>query len=89
MKEQPITDNRPLMNDAELTQLEAEFIERYKGSEQHPIRTLLKFYKGQYHLLVLSAICYIIKKSPQWLIPIITANLINLVVSQPEDMMLS
>ncbi len=86
MKDQPITDNRPLMNDAELTQLEAAFIERYKGSEQHPIRTLLRFYKGQYHLLVLSAICYIIKKSPQWMIPIITANLINLVVEQPADM---
>ena len=84
----PEEDNRPLMNNHELTQLEKEFIERYKGSEQHPIRTLFKFYKGQYHLLVLSAICYIIKKSPQWLIPIITANLINLVVDRPADMML-
>ena len=87
MKDQPITDNRPLMNDAELTRLEAEFMERYKGSEKHPIRTLLKFYKGQYHLLIFAAVCYIIKKSPQWMIPIITANLINLVVVQPEDMM--
>ncbi|MBE6807800.1 MAG: ABC transporter ATP-binding protein [Ruminococcaceae bacterium] len=75
------------MNDEELTQLEAAFIERYKGSDQHPIRTLFKFYKGQYHLLILSAICYIIKKSPQWLIPIVTANLIDLVVEQPADMM--
>ncbi len=88
MKEQPMTDNRPLMNDQELTALEAKFIQRYKGSEQHPIRTLFKFYKGQYHLLILSAICYIIKKSPQWLIPIVTANLIDLVVDRPADMML-
>ena len=44
-------DNRPLMSDEELTALEAEFMERYKGSEKHPIRTLLSFYKGQYHLL--------------------------------------
>ena len=88
MKDQPITDNRPLMNDEELTRLEAEFIQRYKGSEQHPIRTLFKFYKGQYHRLILSAICYIIKKSPQWLIPIVTANLIDLVVDRPADMML-
>ncbi|MBE6807734.1 MAG: ABC transporter ATP-binding protein [Ruminococcaceae bacterium] len=76
------------MNDQELTALEAKFIQRYKGSEQHPIRTLFKFYKGQYHLLILSAICYIIKKSPQWLIPIVTANLIDLVVDRPADMML-
>ena len=38
-------DNRPLMSDEELVALEAEFIRRYKGSEQHPVRTLLKFYK--------------------------------------------
>lgn len=85
MKQQP-TDNRPLMNDQELTQLEAEFMERYKGSEKHPIRTLLRFYKGQYHRLLFAALCYVIKKSPQWMIPIVTANLINLVVVQPEDM---
>ena len=64
MKDQPITDNRPLMNDEELTKLEAEFIQRYKGSEKHPIRTLLKFYQGQYHRLLLAALCYIIKRHP-------------------------
>ena len=78
--------SRLLMNDEKLSQLELEFIERYKGSEKHPVRTMLKFYKGQYHRLILAAICYIIKKSPQWMIPIITANLINLVVQQPENM---
>ncbi len=78
--------SRLLMNDEQLIQLETEFIERYKGSEKHPIRTMLQFYKGQYHRLLLAALCYIIKKSPQWMIPIITANLINLVVARPEDM---
>ncbi len=88
MKQPTINDNRPLMNDEELTKLEAEFIQRYKGSEKHPIRTLLKFYKGQYGRLALAALCYIIKKAPQWLIPIVTANLIDLVVDKPADMML-
>ncbi|MBR5524016.1 MAG: ABC transporter ATP-binding protein [Clostridia bacterium] len=74
------------MNDAELTQLEMDFMERYKGSERHPARTLLSFYKGQYHRLLFAAMCYIIKKSPQWMIPIITANMINLIVDRPEDM---
>jgi len=88
VKQPTINDNRPLMNDEELTRLEAEFIQRYKGSEKHPIRTLLKFYKGQYGRLALAALCYIIKKAPQWLIPIVTANLIDLVVDKPADMML-
>lgn len=79
-------DNRPLMSDEELVQLEAAFIERYKGSEQHPVRTLLKFYQGQYGRLLFAAVCYIIKKSPQWMIPIITAHMINLVVERPENM---
>ena len=78
--------NRPLMSDEELSTLEVEFIERYKGSEKHPIRTLLRFYEGQYHLLLFAALCYVIKKSPQWMIPIITANLITLVVNQPDNM---
>ncbi len=78
--------SRLLMNDEQLSQLETEFIERYKGSEKHPIRTMLQFYKGQYYRLLLAALFYIIKKSPQWMIPIITANLINLVVARPEDM---
>ncbi|MBR2319200.1 MAG: ABC transporter ATP-binding protein [Clostridia bacterium] len=75
------------MSDEELTALEAEFMERYKGSEKHPIRTLLSFYKGQYHLLIFAAICYIIKKSPQWMIPIVSANLIDLVVDRPDNML--
>ena len=78
--------NRPLMSDEELTALEAAFMERYKGSEKHPIRTLLSFYKGQYHLLLFAAVCYIIKKSPQWMIPIVSANLIDLVVDRPDNM---
>ena len=82
-------DNRPLMSDEELVQLEAAFIERYKGSEQHPVRTLLKFYQGQYRRLLFAAVCYIIKKSPQWMIPIITAHMINLVVERPENMVRS
>ena len=80
------TDKSGLMTDEELIRLEEEFVERYKGSEKHPIRTLLSFYKGQYHLLLIAAICYIIKKSPQWMIPIVTANLINLIVDRPADM---
>ena len=88
MKQPTTNDNRPLMNDEELTKLEAEFIRRYKGSDKHPVRTLLKFYKGQYGRLALAALCYIIKKAPQWLIPIVTANLIDLVVDKPANMML-
>ena len=80
------TDNRPLMSNEELTALEAEFMERYKGSEKHPVRTLLTFYKGQYGKLIFAALCYIIKKSPQWMIPIITANMIDLVVDRPANM---
>ena len=86
MKEQENYEKSPLMTDEQLTRLEAEFMERYKGSEQHPLRTMLRFYKGQYYRLILAALCYVIKKSPQWMIPIITANLINLVVEQPDNL---
>lgn len=47
-----------------------------------PLKTLYHLYKGNYHRLVLSTIFYIIKHSPAWILPIVSANIIN-IVSNP------
>lgn len=49
------------------------------------LRLLFKLYKGHYARLLLGALIYIIKDSPMWVLPIITANVINLVTSPPEN----
>jgi len=49
------------------------------------LRLLLKLYKGHYGRLLLGALIYIIKDSPMWVLPLITANVINLVTNPPEN----
>ena len=46
---------------------------------------MFKLYKGHYGRLLLGALIYIIKDSPTWVLPLITANVINLVTSPPEN----
>jgi len=49
------------------------------------LRLVLKLYKGHYGRLLLGALIYIIKDSPMWVLPLITANVINLVTNPPEN----
>lgn len=60
----------------------------YDSYLRHPgsaLLTLIGFYKGYYHNFVLSAFFYVIKHSPVWLIPIITANIINSITGRAPD----
>jgi len=49
-----------------------------------PFKILYYLYRGNYHRLVLSTIFYIIKHSPAWILPIVSANIIN-IVSNPTQ----
>lgn len=44
-----------------------------------PLRTLVRFYGSTWPHLVLAIIYYVIKQSPIWLLPILTASIIDLV----------
>lgn len=52
--------------------------------ENKPIKTLLSLYKGNFFKLFLSFIFFVIKHSPAWIMPIITANIIN-IATKPES----
>ncbi len=70
---------------------EDRFIEAYMAENPKKIRSLrllLKLYKGHYGKLLLSAIIYIIKDSPTWVLPIITADIINLVTHPPKNILI-
>ena len=45
------------------------------------MKTLCAVYKGSYGKIFLSSVCFAIKHSPVWILPILTANLINLAAS--------
>ncbi len=48
-----------------------------------PIKTLFMLYQGQVKNLLLSFFFFLIKHSPVWVIPVVTANMIN-IASDPE-----
>jgi ATP-binding cassette subfamily B protein len=53
---------------------------RYQG--EHPFRTLWFLAANQRWKFVLAAIIFLIKHSPVWILPLLTANIINVVVGQ-------
>lgn len=64
---------------------ESWFIESYRRHEGHPIKILLSLYRGNYHKFVMAVICFFIKHACVWVLPIVTANIINDVTSQNPD----
>lgn len=57
------------------------FIECYRKYKGHPLRILIGLYKGNYHKFFLAVLFFFIKHSPVWVLPIVTANIINDVVT--------
>ena len=60
------------------------FIECYRKHKGHPLRILFALYKGNYHKFVLAVLFFLIKHCPVWVLPIVTANIINAVTSHSE-----
>lgn len=60
-----------------------EYVESFRENREKPHRIILRLYKGNVKNVILSAIAVVLKQSPCWVIPIVTANIIN-IVSHPE-----
>lgn len=58
---------------------EKEITRIFTGSHGHNLKTLLLLYRGHYPALAGSVFFFVIKHSPTWVIPVVTANLINAV----------
>ncbi|MBE6811145.1 MAG: ABC transporter ATP-binding protein [Ruminococcaceae bacterium] len=72
----------------QIIKTEDKFINAYMSedlSKTKALRLLFKLYKGHYGRLLLGALIYIIKDSPMWALPLITANVINLVTNPPNN----
>ncbi|SDW57537.1 ABC transporter ATP-binding protein [Paenibacillus sp. CF384] len=52
--------------------------------EKSPVKFLIALYRGNFTNLLLSLLFYIVKSSPIFVLPIVTANIIN-IVSQPSE----
>ena len=63
---------------SQVTDVEQRYEEDFKRSRGNGLKTLFFIYKGSYGKLIGSAIAFAIKHSPCWILPIVTANIINL-----------
>ena len=53
------------------------FTEMYRKHQGHPLRTLIALYKGNYHKFFLAVLFFTLKHCCVWVLPIVTANIIN------------
>lgn len=64
---------------------ESWFIESYRRHKGHPIQILLSLYKGNYHKFLMAVICFFLKHICVWVLPIVTANIINDITTGNPD----
>lgn len=64
---------------------ESWFIESYRRYQGHPLKILFSLYKGNYHKFITAVLCFFIKHACVWVLPIVTANIINDVTEGNPD----
>ena len=71
--------------DIDLDASEKALLETFKRNEGNSLKILLSIYKGYYGKLFLSIVFFAIKHSPVWVLPIVTANIINIATERPDN----
>lgn len=61
---------------------------QYRKGKAGNLKTLLNLYRGNAYNLVMTIVLFVIKHSPVWIIPYVTANIIN-IASDPDKHQLS
>ncbi len=64
---------------------ESWFIECYRRYQGHPMKILISLYKGNYYKFVLAVVSFFIKHACVWVLPILTAAIINDVTTGNPD----
>ena len=77
--------SKKILNSAEILKREEQFIECYRKYNGKGLRILLGLYKGDYDNLFLSSLFFVVKSIPEWVLPLITADVINLVIARPDN----
>lgn len=72
-------------NEEAILKEEEAFITAYSSKKIGTFKLLGQFYKPHIFKLFLSVIFFIIKSAPTWIIPIITANIIDIATTMPEN----
>ena len=84
-KEKTANNTKGHFNEEAILKDEEAFITAYSSKKIGTFKLLGQFYKTHIFKLFLSVIFFIIKVSPTWIIPIITANIIDIATTMPEN----
>lgn len=63
---------------------ELQIEELYEKCGDHSLKLLFGLYRGSYGYLFLSLLFYVIKHSPAWILPIITAKVVDIAASENQ-----
>lgn len=77
--------SKKLLNSAEILKREQQFIDCYRKHNGKGLRILLGLYKGDYKNLFFSSLFFIIKSTPEWVLPLVTADVINVIIEKPDN----
>lgn len=64
---------------------EEALLKIFKQNENSALKTFIGLYKGHYSKLFLSILFFLLKSSPVWVLPIVTANVINAATNKDND----
>ena len=64
------------------SKVEEAFIDCYCKNKSKPLRILTGLYQGHYHQFVLSGVYFALKHACVWVLPIVTANIINIAMGK-------
>lgn len=78
--------SKDILKSDEILEREEQFISCYKKHNGKGLRILFGLYKGDYKNLLFSSLFFIIKSSPEWIIPLITADVINVIIDRPDNL---
>ncbi len=74
-----------LSQENNLDETEQQLLETFKRNQNHSLITLLGLYKGHYLELFLSIVCFVVKHSPVWVLPIVTSNIVNIATNHDSN----
>lgn len=80
-----IKNENSYFNENEINKEENDFIKTYARKDIKPFYILAMLFKSHKWRLLLSAFFFAVKNSPIWVLPLVTANLINIAIYKPED----
>ena len=68
----------------EREQTENDYAELFRRNRNNSLKTLILLYRGHYMELFWSVVFFVCKHSPVWILPIVTANIIDAATKRPD-----